>query len=183
MIPAVMRIATYNANSIRARLPIILSWLQQYQPDVLCIQETKVQDADFPSLDFEQIGYTPVFRGQKSYNGVAILSKKKPSEVGAGLDSAPKDESRLIYAKIDDVYIVNTYVPQGRELDHEMFEYKLKWFARLKRFFTKHFSPEDMVIWLGDINVARDYDDIHNAKKQRNMYASTRASAKRSRTP
>jgi exodeoxyribonuclease-3 len=161
-----MRIATYNANSIRARLPIILQWLQKYQPDVLCVQETKVQDAEFPALDFEQLGYTPIFSGQKSYNGVAILSKKKPSEVGTGLDSQPKDESRLIYAKIDNVYIVNTYIPQGRELDHEMFQYKLKWFARLKRFFKKHFSPDDMVVWLGDINVARGYDDIHNAKKQ-----------------
>ncbi len=161
-----MRIATYNANSIRSRLPAVLAWMQQYQPDVLCIQETKAQDADFPALDFEAIGYTPFFKGQKSYNGVAILSKQKPTETGFGLDSNPKDEPRIIYGKYGNVHVVNTYVPQGRDLDHEMFEYKLKWFARLKRFFNKHYSPSDMVVWLGDLNVARDYIDIHNAHKQ-----------------
>ena len=160
-----MRIATYNANSVRSRLPSIISWLNKHQPDVLCIQETKVQDVDFPGLDFESIGYTPIFKGQKSYNGVAIISKTKPTEVGCGLDTNPKDEPRIIYAKYGPVHIVNTYIPQGRELDHEMFQYKLKWLARLNRFFNKHYSPSDMVVWLGDLNVARDYIDIHNAEK------------------
>lgn len=163
-----MRIATYNANSIRTRLPSVLEWMKLYQPDVLCIQETKTQDADFPALDFETIGYVPLFKGEKSYNGVAILSKTKPIEAGFGFDSQPKDEPRIVYAKYGPIHVVNTYVPQGRDLDHEMFDYKLKWFARLKRFFEKHFSPSDMVVWLGDLNVARDYIDIHNAEKQEN---------------
>jgi exodeoxyribonuclease-3 len=161
-----MRIASFNANSIRARLPIITTWLKKNRPDLLCIQETKVQDCDFPADEFEKLGYIPYFKGQKSYNGVAILSLIEGKDIGYGLDSKPKDESRLIYGKFGKVCVVNTYVPQGRELEHEMFQYKLKWFGRLKRFFNKHYAPSDMVVWLGDLNVARDYNDIHNAKKQ-----------------
>ena len=163
-----MRIATFNANSIRARLPVVIEWMIKHSPDVLCIQETKVEDRDFPSVDFLNIGYTPVFRGQKSYNGVAILSREKPDEVGTGFPSEPKDETRLIHARFGRINVVNTYVPQGRELDHEMFQYKLKWFARLQRFFDKAYSPDDLVVWLGDLNVARDYIDIHNAEEQEN---------------
>ncbi len=163
-----MRIATFNANSIRARLPIVLDWLRKHQPDILCIQETKVQDEDFPTLAFQGIGYAAAFRGQKSYNGVAILSRSKPSSVGSGFDEDPKDDTRLIYASFGKLHIVNTYVPQGRELDHEMFEYKLKWLARLKKLFAKNYSPEDLVLWCGDLNVARDYIDIHNAELQEN---------------
>lgn len=163
-----MRIATFNANSIRARLPIILAWLSENQPDVLCVQETKVQDSDFPVQDFQNIGYTPLFRGEKSYNGVSIISRNKPDDAGAGFDSKPGDETRLVYARFGKINVVNTYVPQGREINHEMFTYKIEWFARLKKFFDKHYSPDDKVVWLGDLNVARDYIDIHNSEKQEN---------------
>jgi len=163
-----MRIATFNANSIRARLPIVLEWLTKHQPDVLCVQETKVQDSDFPALDFKNLGYTSVYRGEKSYNGVAILARGKPEDVRAGFDKDPRDETRLLCARFGSVTVVNTYVPQGREIEHEMFAYKLEWFKRLRKFFDKHFSPEDLLVWLGDLNVARDYIDIHNAEKQEN---------------
>lgn len=163
-----MRIATFNANSIRTRLPGILNWLSDNKPDVLCIQETKVQDSQFPSKEIEEAGYKSFFRGQKSYNGVAILSKNAPDSTGAGLGSEPEDDSRIIYAKFGNLNIINTYVPQGRALEHEMFEYKLNWFDRLNDLFESHFTPNDLVLWLGDLNVARDYIDIHNASEQEN---------------
>jgi exodeoxyribonuclease-3 len=162
-----MKIASFNANSIRARLDIVTDWLTQQQPDVLCIQETKAQDEDFPALAFLEHGYHCTFRGQKSYNGVAVLSREKPDEVSFGLDDGGQpDDTRLSYTRFGSVHIVNTYVPQGRELEHEMYQYKLEWFQRLKEYFDRHFSTRKRVLWLGDLNVAPLPMDIHNSEKQ-----------------
>ena len=164
-----MRIATFNANSIRARLAIVLDWLNANRPDVLCVQETKVEDKDFPALPFVEAGYRVAFRGQKSYNGVAVISREKPRTVAFGLDDGkPPDDTRLLYARFGPVHIVNTYVPQGREIDHEMYRYKLAWFRRLRRYFARHFSTRMKVVWLGDLNVAPNAIDIHNADQQEN---------------
>lgn len=164
-----MRIATFNANSLRARLDIVIAWLTSHQPDVLAIQETKVVDADFPLEPLVQAGYSVVFRGEKSYNGVALLSKKPATDVVFGLDDGGQaDETRLVRATVGGVHIVNTYVPQGRELDHEMYQYKLKWLARLKQFFSRHYKSSDKLVWLGDLNVAPGKDDIHNSDQQEN---------------
>ena len=164
-----MRIATFNANSIRARLDIVRAWLEQNRPDVLCLQETKVRDEEFPSPFFGQAGYTAIFRGEKSYNGVAILSREKPTAVHFGLDDGKSpDETRLAYARFGPVHVVNTYVPQGRELDHAMFRYKLDWFRRMKAYFGRHFTTRMKVVWLGDLNVAREAMDVHNAEQQDN---------------
>src|SRR4030042_193632 len=114
-----MKIATFNANSIRSRAEIIINWLMENEPDVLCIQETKVQDKDFPSEVFADIGYNFVFKGEKSYNGVAIFSKHKLSEVEFGLDSEPKDQARMVRAKMAGIAIVNTYIPQGFEIESQ----------------------------------------------------------------
>ena len=106
-----MKIATFNANSIRSRLQIILLWLKKNDPDVLCIQETKVQDHMFPAEEFTKAGYHVEFKGEKSYNGVSLISRKKPSQVKFGFDDGgPADETRLLYAKVGSVDIVNTYV-------------------------------------------------------------------------
>lgn len=162
-----MKIATFNANSIRARLDIVLAWLKEHQPDVLCIQETKVEDKDFPGLAFTEIGYSVIFRGEKSYNGVAIISKQKPSEIRFGLDDGKQaDEPRLACARIGPIYVVNTYVPQGREIDNPMYPYKIEWFRRLKAYFDRHFTPKTKLVWVGDLNVAPDAIDIHNAAEQ-----------------
>jgi exodeoxyribonuclease III len=164
-----MIIATFNANSVRSRLDTILQWLKTHKPDVVCIQETKVEDNDFPALAFTGAGYNVVFRGEKSYNGVATISKAKPEEVRFGLDDgAQPDETRVLYTRIGAVNIVNTYVPQGREIDNPMYQYKLEWFKRLKNYFNRHFSPKSSVVWLGDLNVAPEAMDIHNAAEQEN---------------
>ena len=160
-----MKIATLNANSLRSRKDIVLDWLDTNEPDVLCIQETKVQDVDFPVEAFAASGYEFVFRGQKKYNGVALFSRGEIEDVSFGLDDEPKDESRMVKAVVNGVSIVNTYVPQGRSPDSDMFGYKLEWFDRLRGYFDKHFSPEDAVVWLGDLNVAPLAKDVHDPKR------------------
>ncbi len=157
-----MKVASFNVNSLRARLPIVLAWLKEHEPDALCVQETKVQDADFPAADFDRLGYGYVFKGQKSYNGVAIFSRREIKGVVCGFEDEPKDEPRLIKAEIADVAIVNTYVPQGYMPDSEKFEYKLNWFGRLADYFTKNFQPSDAVLWVGDLNVAPEAMDVYD---------------------
>jgi exodeoxyribonuclease-3 len=162
------KIASFNANSIRARLPIVLDWLHHHRPDVLCLQETKVQDKEFPKEAFREAGYHTAFRGEKAYNGVAIISQSPPQNVTCGLGGhKDADETRLIAAVIDGVSIVNTYVPQGRDAESEYFQYKLKWFDRLLAWFKKNYSPGDRLIWAGDINVAPEDMDVHDPERLR----------------
>ncbi|MHC4528944.1 MAG: exodeoxyribonuclease III, partial [Planctomycetota bacterium] len=157
-----MKVASFNVNSLRARLPVVLAWLTEQRPDILCVQETKVQDVDFPGADFGKAGYKYAFKGQKSYNGVAIFSKSEIENVRFGLDDEPKDEPRLIKAEVNGIAIVNTYVPQGHMPDSDKFQYKLDWFGRLLKFFKKHFKPTDPVLWVGDLNIAPEPMDVYD---------------------
>ncbi len=157
-----MIVASFNVNSVRARLPIVIDWMNENQPDVLCLQETKTQDVDFPQEAFDETGYNYVFKGQKSYNGVAILAKSRIEDVQFGLDDEPKDEPRLIRAVINDFVVVNTYVPQGYSPESDKFQYKLDWFARLRKFFEKNFKPTDPVVWVGDLNIAPEAIDVYD---------------------
>ncbi len=159
-----MKVASFNVNSLRVRLPVVLEWLMGNQPDVLAVQETKVQDADFPGEAFDKAGYNYAFKGQKSYNGVAIFSKGKMKNVRWGFNEEPKDEPRLISAEIAGITIVNTYVPQGQSPDSEKFEYKLKWFKRLKKYFQENFKPDEPVLWVGDFNIAPQAIDVYDAE-------------------
>jgi exodeoxyribonuclease-3 len=159
-----MKIASFNVNSLRARLPLVIKWLTEHGPDVLCVQETKVQDADFPADAFDSIEYKYVFGGQKSYNGVAIFSRTEIKNVKFGFDNEPRDQSRLVKAQINGIVIVNTYVPQGYLPQSEKFEYKLNWFNRLRDFFDENFNSADPVLWLGDFNVAPEPIDIYDPK-------------------
>jgi len=163
-----MRIATFNANSIRSRLDLILKWMDAQKADVLCIQETKVQDSEFPEEIIQASGYHVVYKGMKAYNGVALISRTAPDEVSFGLDTEPRDEPRLLFARIGKLNIVNTYVPQGREVEHEMFRYKLDWFKRLRQYFDKRFKKEDLLLWTGDLNVAAEPIDVHNPETRKN---------------
>lgn len=159
-------VATWNVNSIRSRLHVLLPWLDAVRPDVVCLQETKAQDADFPHPAIEEDGYFAVFRGEKTYNGVAILSKTPIENVRCGFDDGgPPDESRLIAVEVNGISIVNTYVPQGREPDHPMFAYKLEWFARLRALLDERFSPDEPLLWVGDLNVAPNAIDVHDPKR------------------
>lgn len=164
-----MKLATFNANSIRSRMPIVLGWLEQQRPDVLCIQETKVTDDLFPAEPFRAAGYHVAFRGEKSYNGVAVFSREEPTSVRFGFeDGGPADATRLVCVRVGGIDVVNTYVPQGREIDHVMYQYKREWFARLRRFFERHYRADAPVVWTGDLNVAPTPLDVHNPEEQAN---------------
>jgi len=160
------KIATYNVNSIRSRLHIILPWLKENRPDVFCMQETKVEDRKFPVGEFEDAGYGVIFKGEKQYNGVAIASLEKPEMVNSGLDDGdPPDKDRLIRCVFSGIHIINTYVPQGRERESPHFAYKLEWFRRLRNFLDKLYSPDEPLIWCGDLNVAPEAIDVHDPKR------------------
>ncbi len=164
------KIATYNVNSIRSRLHIIIPWLQENRPDVLCMQETKVADALFPADAFTEIGYHVIFRGEKRYNGVAVASLEEPENVFYGLgDGSDKndaaDEDRLIAARYSGIQVINAYVPQGRKREDAQFAYKLQWYERFRDFLERNWSNNDPLIWCGDLNVAPESIDVHDPKR------------------
>lgn len=161
-----LKIATYNVNSIRSRLHIVIPWLQENRPDILCMQETKVDNDHFPVSVFHEAGYQVLFHGGKQYNGVAIASLAEPQgHVYYGFQDAPEDKDRLIMATFSGVTILNTYIPQGRDRENPQFQYKLQWFKRLKHFLENACSPDMPVIWCGDLNVAPEMIDVHDPKR------------------
>ena len=136
-----MLIATFNCNSVRVRLPIILAWLERHQPDVLALQETKCTDGEFPVDAFTEAGWYVVYRGEKTYNGVAVVTYEVPDEVSFGLgDDGGTSETRLACVRLGDVHVLNTYVPQGHELETDRFRFKLEWFARLRKYVEARFA-------------------------------------------
>jgi len=161
-----MLIATFNCNSIRSRLGIVLDWLAEHRPDVLALQETKCVDEQFPAEAFAQAGWRVVYRGQKAYNGVALVSRDELADVSFGLgDDAGDSGPRLARGRLGDVTVLNTYVPQGFEIGSEKFQFKLEWFGRLRRYLESHFNPSaDKLVWVGDLNVAPEAKDVYDPK-------------------
>jgi len=163
-----MKIATYNCNSIRKRMPIVLDWLKANQPDVMCLQETKVVDADFPAQPLRDAGYFVTFRGMKSYNGVATLSKERPDEVVHGFHAGPDSEDfRILQTLVRGVQVINTYVPQGFAIDSPKYQYKLEWFRRLQTYFDAHLKNQRPTVWLGDVNIAPEAIDLANPDRNK----------------
>jgi exodeoxyribonuclease-3 len=161
-----MIIATYNVNSVRSRLHIILPWIMESMPDIICMQETKVIDDEFPEAEFISLGYNVVHFGEKSYNGVAIASRHPIDDVSFGFDGAGKEDGpRLLMANICSLSIVNTYIPQGTDPKSSKFLYKIDWFGRLKKLFMEKYSTMERLVWLGDFNVAPDSIDVHSPEK------------------
>ncbi|HOC92178.1 MAG TPA: exodeoxyribonuclease III [bacterium] len=156
-------VATFNCNSVRSRLGIILDWLSAHKPDALCLQETKAQDHDFPIAAFGEAGYDCAFHGQKSYNGVAIVSRHEMLDIGKSFGDGAEspEQARLIRATICGIPVVNTYVPQGFEPGSDKFRYKLEWLARLKEYFENNFHPDKPLLWMGDINIAPEPIDVY----------------------
>ena len=152
-----MKIATWNVNSINVRMPQLLGWLDRTNVDVVCFQETKTIDENFPLDDLQNAGYEAAFMGQKSYNGVAIISKFPISDVQKNyLDDDDEAPKRLIAATINGVRIVNTYIPNGSELWSDKFYFKLEWLQRLRRFFDDTCDENKNVLLCGDFNVGPD---------------------------
>jgi exodeoxyribonuclease-3 len=164
-----LKVATYNVNSIRKRLPLVLDWLAQHSSDVMCLQETKVQDSDFPLAAIETAGYHVSFRGMKAYNGVATLSRHVPERVIHGLHNNPDNEDvRILQTVIGGISIVNTYVPQGYLITSEKYVYKLNWFNRVQTYFREHLDPVKPALWLGDLNVAPEPIDVYHPDRRVN---------------
>jgi exodeoxyribonuclease III len=160
-----VKVATWNVNSINVRHPHVLQWIDANQPDVLCLQETKITDDKFPALDFLNIGYKSVFLGQKSYNGVAILSKHDFDDVQYNFpDDTDESPKRLLAATIKGVHIVNTYIPNGTELWSDAFKFKLDWLQRLRRYFDSRCPKDTDVLLCGDFNVAPDERDVYDVR-------------------
>jgi len=158
-----MRIATWNVNSLRVRLELALDWLREDGPEVVCLQETKVTDDLFPCEPLREAGYEVVFSGQKTYNGVAILSRHPIRDVRTALPGAPgDDEKRFIAACIEGMHVINVYVPNGQAVGSPKFQYKLDWLNCLQMFLQATYTPEDALVLCGDFNIAPEARDVYD---------------------
>jgi len=159
---AMLRIATWNVNSLRVRLPQVVNWLQARQPDILALQETKLVDADFPRAELEGAGYRVVFTGEKTYNGVALLSRQPAAEVCSALPGLNDSQRRLLGATIAGLRVLNLYVPNGQAVGADKYEYKLNWLARLADYIQEQLLAYPDFIALGDFNIAPEDRDVHD---------------------
>jgi exodeoxyribonuclease III len=161
-----MRIATYNINGIKARLPRLLEWLDETKPDIACLQEIKTQDEGFPAAEFERLGYGAIWHGQKSFNGVAILARDAmPAETQRGLSGDPEDEqSRYLEADVHGIRVASIYLPNGNPQPGPKFDYKLSWMKRLRTHAVGLAATELPVVLAGDYNVIPHPHDIWSAK-------------------
>jgi exodeoxyribonuclease-3 len=156
-----MKLASFNVNSLRARLKILLEWMEKESPEILCLQETKVPDSDFPKKEFEKLGFHVIFRGEKTFNGVAIVSKIPFEDILYGFEDS-SEATRLISAKIRGISIINTYIPQGFHPLSEKFREKLDWLQRLYYYFKENYKPRMSIIWTGDFNIAPESKDVYD---------------------
>src|SRR6266545_3090578 len=165
---SLMKIATWNVNSIRTRLPRLVSWLEQRRPDIVCLQEIKVVNEDFPAEELDRLGYHCLVNGQKTYNGVAILSRTPPTDPCFSLlDETPDAPRRLLAATIEGLRIINVYAPMGAEVGSEKYAYKLNWYRRLRDFLDSSAQPDSAVVLCGDFNVAPEDRDVWDPEKWR----------------
>jgi exodeoxyribonuclease-3 len=157
-----MRIVTWNVNSIRTRLERALAFVDRHQPDVLCLQELKSVEEQFPAAEFEAAGYQAAVYGQKTYNGVAILSRQAPDQVVRGFDDGDEEDpqARIIGARFGELDVVCVYVPNGSVVGSEKYEYKLAWLERLRRMIDARYSPGGLLAVCGDFNMAADEKDV-----------------------
>jgi exodeoxyribonuclease III len=157
-----MRLATWNVNSLNVRLPHLLDWLGSAKPDVVCLQETKLEDGAFPLAELEVAGYHAAFSGQKTYNGVAILSRSPLTEVVAGNPHFDDPQKRLLAATMDGVRIICAYVVNGQSVGSEKYDYKLRWLAALERWLSEELAAHPKLAVLGDYNIAPADADVHD---------------------
>jgi exodeoxyribonuclease-3 len=159
-----MRLATWNVNSLKVRLPHLTDWLARTQPDIVCLQELKLEDAKFPRAELEAAGYQAAFSGQKTYNGVAILARAGLSEVSAGMPGFADEQKRVIAATVGGVRSICVYCPNGQAVGSEKYDYKLRWFAALKEYLAAEMARHPQLAVAGDFNVAPEDRDVHDPK-------------------
>jgi exodeoxyribonuclease-3 len=159
----VVKIATFNVNSVRVRLPILLAWLEEAKPDIVCLQEIKCLASEFPALELKGLGYHAEIVGQRSYNGVALLSKEPARDVLTALPGAAEDEqARYIEATIGTLRVASIYLPNGNPVESEKFPYKLAWMKRLQARAADLLAGESAFVLAGDYNVVPSDDDVYD---------------------
>src|SRR6185369_4344979 len=157
-----MKLATWNVNSLNVRLPHVLKWLGENPVDVLCIQETKLTDDKFPRAEIEAAGYQVVFSGQKTYNGVAILSKLPMTDVVRNNPKYADEQQRILAVTIDGIRVVCAYVPNGQALDSDKYTYKLGWLQSFRDWLAEELARNEHLAVLGDYNIAPEDRDVHD---------------------
>lgn len=159
-----MKLATWNVNSLRVRLPQVLDLLASHRPDVLCVQEIKTEDVNFPADGITAAGYKPVYAGQKTYNGVAILSRTPSKEVTVGIPGYDDPQKRVIAATVGGVRVICVYVPNGETVESDKYRYKLEWLANLTAWLKDEIAAYPRLAVLGDFNIAPEERDVHDPK-------------------
>jgi len=157
-----VNIATWNVNSLKVRLPQVLDWLTARKPDILCLQETKLTDENFPRADIEAAGYQVVYSGQKTYNGVAIISKQQASDVITDVPGLDDPQRRILGATIGDIRVLNLYVVNGQEVGSEKYDYKLAWLDKIAAHIRDELRSHQQFIVLGDFNITPEDRDVHD---------------------
>ena len=159
-----MKLATWNVNSLKVRLPQLLDWLVQVRPDIVCLQELKLEDAKFPRAELQEAGYQCAVSGQKTYNGVAILSRTPLLDVSAGIAGFEDQQKRVIAATAGELRVICVYCPNGQAVGSEKYGYKLRWFAALKDHLAAELARSPRLVVAGDFNVAPEDRDVHDPK-------------------
>lgn len=157
-----MKLATWNVNSLKVRLPQVLAWVEQHRPDALCLQETKLEDAKFPHQDIAAAGYQVLCNGQKTYNGVAILSRTAGSDCATAIAGYDDVQKRVIAATVDGVRVICAYVPNGENVESDKYQYKLKWLAAFRNWLKNELARYPRLAVLGDYNIAPEPRDVYD---------------------
>ncbi len=157
-----MRLATWNVNSLKVRLPQVLDWLASHRPDALCLQETKLEDSKFPLQDTLAAGYHAVYSGQKTYNGVAILTRQQVTDVRTDIPGFDDPQKRVIAATLEGVRVVCAYIPNGESVDSEKYRYKMSWLDALTHYLRSELNQHQSIALLGDYNIAPEDRDVHD---------------------
>lgn len=159
-----MKLATWNVNSLRVRLPHLLDWLAANSPDAMCLQETKCEEAQFPHMELRAAGYCALHHGQRTYNGVAVLSRTDSLEVCRAIPDFADDQCRVLAADYEGVRVVSVYVPNGQSVGSDKYEYKLRWMEALARWLEGELVRHPRIAVMGDFNVAPEDRDVHDPK-------------------
>ena len=157
-----MKVASWNVNSLRVRLPHVLKWLEAQKPDLLALQETKLKDEEFPFDTFRDYGYVATFSGQSGYNGVAIVSRDEPRDVRFDIGSAHADQKRVVGATFGALRFFSLYVPNGQSVDSDKYRYKLDWLATLRASLAEELARHPLLLVVGDFNIAPEDRDVHD---------------------
>jgi len=157
-----VKLATWNVNSLKVRLPQVLEWIGRHSPDALCLQETKLENARFPAAEIEAAGYRALHNGQKTYNGVAILARAAPTDAVTAIPGFADEQKRVLAVTLDGVRVICAYVPNGESVESDKYQYKLKWLAAFRDWLQAELARHPRLAVLGDYNIAPEDRDVHD---------------------